>query len=386
MAEGGIFMSKNEAAALRILDEFRMGKLSRSETASLLNCSERAVSRRAAKLRLKGPEGIKHGNYQRSSLSKVDEQKRLEMLRLSKELYYDFNMSHCLEMLKKNHDLEISYTSFHRWCRKEGIGKRRRRRASKARVYRERMAYEGLMLQMDGSHHAWNGRDKWCLIAMIDDATSAIPAARFFPTETTLGCMKVLRAVIESQGVPQIIYTDQAGWAGGGKRESFPQFVRACEELGIRVITTSSPESKGRIERAWGTIQDRLVPELRLTGIKSMLDANRYLDQVFLPAYWQTRNTVLPINPSSKYRQLRPEENLNEILCIKHIRQVNANHTINFEGNLYKITDARYGNLKKKQVVIHVAEDDSISIYYSHIKIEHKLVIPPKRNWLRRPA
>ena len=87
---------------------------------------------------------------------------------------------------------------------------------------------------------------------MIDDATSEIPVARFFESETTLACMKVLRAVIEAKGVPQMIYTDEAGWAGGGeKRRGSSQFVRACEELGICVITTSSAESKERIERAW---------------------------------------------------------------------------------------------------------------------------------------
>lgn len=119
------------------------------------------------------------------------------------------------------------------------MGGGRRWKKSKRIVLRERMSSEGLLLQMDGSHHAWNGKDKWCLIAAIDDATSDIPYAEFFKTETTHGCMKVLRKIIELRGVPRIIYTDQAGWSTGGKRNSFSQFVRACEELGIRVIATS---------------------------------------------------------------------------------------------------------------------------------------------------
>ena len=115
---------------------------------------------------------------------------------------------------------------------------------------RERMANEGLLLQMDGSPHCWNGKDQWCLIAAIDDATSKIPAAQFFPTETTWGCMAVQRTIIERFGVPEALYVDGAGWAGGGpKRQFFSQFVRAAEELGIRVIFATSAQAKGRIAR-----------------------------------------------------------------------------------------------------------------------------------------
>lgn len=380
-------MSKNEAVGLRVLEEFRLGELSRLEAAALLGCSERTVTRRVKKIRLEGALGIKHGNYQKPALNRVDASKRERMLKLAEETYFDFNMTHCLEMLKEHHDLATSYTTFHRWCRQAGIAKRKRRRTSKARVYRERMACEGLLLQMDGSHHRWNGKDEWCLIAMIDDATSEIPAAKFFEGETTLGCMQVLRGVIEAKGVPQMIYTDQAGWAGGGeKRRGFSQFVRACEELGIRVITTSSAEAKGRIERAWCTTQDRLVPELRIAGIKSMLDANRYLEQVYLPKYWHVRNTVKARDETSRYRALLPSEDLNEIFCIKYTRQIHSDQTVQFDNQLYKITDRRYGSLKKKEVTIHVYETGGLALYFGHIRLTFEHVIKPKRRWERSIA
>jgi biotin operon repressor len=380
-------MSKNEAVLLTILDQFQSGVISRRQAAELIGCSERAVTRRTKKLREKGVQGIKHGNYLRASVNRIEDAKRERMLLLAKETYFDFNMAHCLEMLEMHHDLSVSYGTFHGWCRKAGIGKRKRRRTSKARVYRERMACEGLLLQMDGSHHRWNGDDEWCLIAMIDDATSEIPAARFFEGETTLGCMTVLRAVIEAKGVPQMIYTDRAGWAGGGpKRNGFSQFVRACEELGIRVITTSSAESKGRIERAWCTTQDRLIPELRLAGITTMIDANRYLDQEYIPKYWHVQNTVVARQEGSRYRPLRQEEDLNEIFCIKHTRQIHNDHTVSFDGKVYKVTDRHFGSLKKKDVSVHTHEDGSMSLYYGHIKLEYELVVPPKRNWQTRAA
>lgn len=384
--KGGVFMSKNESVALAVLEDFRSGRITRKEAASILGCSERAVTRRARKLRLKGPEGIKHGNYLKPAVNRINDSIRDQFLRLVRERYFDFNMVHCLEKLKAEHGLSVSYATFHGWCREAGIAKRKRRRTSKARVYRERMACEGLLLQMDGSHHKWNGRDEWCLIAMIDDATSEIPFGKFFNGETTFACMQVLRSVIEAKGVPQMVYTDRAGWAGGGKRQDFSQFIRACEELGIRVITTSSPQAKGRIERAWGTAQDRLIPELRLAGITSMLDANRYLAQVYLPKYWQTQNTVEARDPASRYRALKPGENLDEIFCLKYTRQIHNDHTVNFEGQNYKILNRYMGSLRKKDVTVHVSEKGEISMYYSHIKLEVELIRRPTRTWTRRGA
>jgi hypothetical protein len=384
MAKAGVFMSKNDLVALKVLEDFRFGKISRREAAQLLGCSERAVTRRAGKVRVKGPAGIKHGNCQREAVNRVDSAKREQMLALARDVYFDFNMSHCLEMLRDRHSLTTSYMTFRSWCRESGIGKVRRRRTSKARVYRERMANEGLLLQMDGSHHAWNGQDKWCLIALIDDATSEIPAARFFEGETTVACMAVLRATIEAKGVPQMIYTDEAGWAGGSaKRHGFSQFVRACQELGIRVLTTNSAEAKGRIERVWRTTQDRLVPELRIHGITTMVDANRYLDQVYIPKYWHVRNTVAAKDETSMFRLLKPHENLDEIFCLKYLRQIRSDHTLSFENRLYKVTDRRYGSLKKKDAAVHVYNDGALALFCGHLKLEFSEVVLPKRNWKR---
>ena len=132
------------------------------------------------------------------------------------------------------------------------------------------MPAEGYLLQMDGSPHRYNGRDIWSLILAIDDATSEIPHGEFFLSETTTACMQVLRRIVEKKGLPRALYVDKAGWAGGGKRVEFCQFHRACEELGIQVLFANSPEAKGRVERSFNTIQDRIIPELRLAKIKTM--------------------------------------------------------------------------------------------------------------------
>lgn len=238
------------------------------------------------------------------------------------------------------------------------------------------------MIQLDGSPHKWNGRDEWCLVAAIDDATSTMAAARFFPSETTWACFHVLRAIIERYGVPEVLYTDNAGWAGGGeKRRNFTQFVRACEELGICLVTTSSPEAKGRIERSFRTMQNRLIPELALNGITGMVDANRYLNQVFLPDYWNKALTVEPRSPTSRYRGLRAGQNLDLILCFKYRRRLARNHTIQLHGVSYRVYRKELGSLAGKEVTAHITEDGAVSWYYGAILLTAEVFQPPKRRW-----
>lgn len=263
----------------------------------------------------------------------------------------------------------------------EGLGVARKRRSSKARVARERAANEGIMLQMDGSPHKWNGKDTWSIIAVIDDATSDVPHAEFFPSETTWACMNVLRKVIEKKGVPELILTDEAGWStGSSKRQNFSQFVRACNELGIKVIGTPSPESKGRIERFNRTTQDRLIPEMRLKGIKSIADANRYLEQVYLPE-WAKKRAVEAVSSTTRYRPIPDGLDLRDIFCLKHTRTVNRDQTVHFKTFRYRIKEPARGNLWKHEVTVHEYEDGSIAIFYGDEKLTVEKLRKPIRRW-----
>ncbi len=335
--DGTISMSKNEQYLFRIIEDYRAGRISRKEASMLLGLSEKSVQRKAKRVRELGMEGVKHGNSRSKPHNKIDEGLKEAMLKLASSSYSDFNMTHCFEMLQKLHGLTVSYSSFRSWCRAAGIGKRKRRRASKKRMYRERLANEGLLLQMDGSHHKWNGQDEWVLIAAIDDATSDIPYAEFFRSEDTINCMTVLRRIIEIRGIPEALYVDHAGWFGGLKRQHFFQFGRACDELEVRVIFANSAQAKGRIERTWQTFQDRLIPELRINGIKALGAANEYLQKHFIPNYWLERNTVTARDPQSRYRQLAQGINLDHIFCMKYERKVRRDHTVMFGNKLYKL-------------------------------------------------
>lgn len=266
-----ITMGANEQFKFVVLEEYRNGRKSRKEAALLLNKSERTIDRMLKKIAEKGISALKHGNHKRSPKNKTPDEIREKISALYSTKYYDFNMTHFNEMLLENESVPIGYQSLRRLCHEKGHVKLKRKNRKKSKYHRDRMASTGLLLQMDGSHHDWNGKEKWCLIAMIDDADSEIAYAEFFKSEDTINCLKVLEAVIAAKGIPHAVYVDKAGWFGGLKRQEFSQFVRACEELGIKVIYANSPEAKGRIERAWHTFQDRLVPEMRLCGIATQI-------------------------------------------------------------------------------------------------------------------
>ena len=384
----GVFVARKEEVAFWAIEDFRSGKLKRSEVAEMLGVSPKTVSRKAARIRASGLAGLRHGNKGRAAHNRLAEELQSQVLALVKERYFDFNLVHTLEMLKDHHGLKLSYATLYAWVRRAGLGRgKSRRRPSRARVQRERMANEGLMLQMDGSHHRWNGKDEWCLIAMIDDATSDIPCAEFFSGETTVACLKLLGDLVTKKGIPDIIYTDEAGWADrSGKRQQFSQFKRACEELGIRLITTRSPQAKGRIENAWKTFQDRLVPELRLNAIKGMLDANRYVQQSFLPKYW-SRLRVEARSRTTRYRPLPAHLDIAQITCLKYGRQVASDHCVSFEADRYRIVDLRFGSLRGQDVTVHRYPDDRIEIFHGHLRLKVEKLAPLKRQWEgRHPA
>jgi transposase len=348
----GIYMSKKEEFTYRAVMDFLNGKLSRSSTAELLQIRERSVTRLARRIEAKGFVGATHGNRGSTPANKKPDELKLSTMKLVEELYYDFNMTHCLEKLKEGHGVELKYSVFRRWCHERHMVKRRKRRRAQARFKRTRMPNEGLLLQFDGSPHRWNNKDVWCLIGAIDDATSEMPWAEFFLAEDTLNCMTVMQRIIEKKGIPHAVYVDKAGWFGGQKRQMFSQFKRACEDLNIRVIFANSAQAKGRIERAWDTLQDRLIPEMRIRNIHRMPAANDFLQSQFLPNYWEQNNRVVPHSIESRYRHVPAGVDLNEIFCIKEHRTVKADHTLSWDGVIYNVASPLKYSIQKQHIEI----------------------------------
>ena len=354
---GGIFMSKENQFTHRIISDFLGGKMQRRQAAELLQVRERTVTRMARRIEAKGLVGAIHGNRGQRAVNRTPEALKVEVMELVEKRYFDFNMTHCLEKLVNDHKIEVSYSVFRRWCHKKNLVKRKKRRSSRVRRSRVRMGNEGLLLQMDGSHHKWNGEQEWCLIAAIDDATSDIPYAEFFLSEDTLNCMTVMQRIIERKGIPYAIYVDKAGWFGGMKRQQFCQFKRACEDLGIKVIFADSAEAKGRIERTWDTFQDRLSPEMRLRNIHRIPSANEYLQNEFLPNYWKINNTVPPQSPQIRYQPVTTGINLKEIFCLKDYRSVKRDHTVSWKGQRHQITTPLKYSIRGQHIEIRTYQD-----------------------------
>jgi len=379
----GLYMSVTEQFTFNVLNDFGLGKIKRSEAAMMLGITERSVTRKASRFRTKGLPGVQHGNKGKTPPNRVSDDLQMRVIKLVREKYFDFNATHCLERLKKDEGFEISYSVFYRWLKKAGLIKRTKRRNTHPRFLRSRLPCEGLMLQMDGSHHAWNGKDEWVLIAVIDDATSKIPWAEFFTSEDTLNCMTVLQRVIEKVGIPEMIYTDKAGWFGGTtKREGFNNFTAACELLGIRVIFAGSAQAKGRIERSWSTFQDRLIPELRLTETRTIPAANEFMQKEFLPNYWDVQNTVEPRSEDIRYRQLPAGVDLDQILCLKETRWIKGDHTVSWKSEIYRVFPPAHVSLKDRQIELRTYQDLTTKAFFAdrEIRIERIKEAPAEKS------
>ena len=251
------------------------GKIDIVNAAKLLNKSRRTIERYLKKYRKVGLQFAVHQNTGKSPPNKSCDELKRTVQKLIKEKYFDVNLAHLAELLKDKEHILVKRETLRIWAHDIHHVKRAKRRRSQIRKRRERMEAPGLLLQMDGSTHRWFGDKKSCLIAIIDDATSEIHA-QFFDSETTLGCLQVLRDYIDRNGVFKALYVDKAGIFGGPKRCNFSQVKRACDELGIQIIFANSPQGKGRIERSFDTFQDRLIPEFRLNNIQDM-------DSVLMP-------------------------------------------------------------------------------------------------------
>lgn len=361
----GMYMSKQGQFLYSTVADFLNSKLSRKQAAEVLEVSERSITRMARRVEERGLFAAVHGNRGKAPWNKKDKDLKGSVMELVERRYFDFNMTHCLEKLRDEHGIKVGYETLRRWCHEKRLVKRAKKRKMKARYKRIRAQSEGLLLQMDGSPHRYNGKDEWCLIAAIDDATSDIPHAEFFHSEDTINCMTVLQRIIEKKGIPYALYVDQAGCFGGGKRAQFNQFKRACEELGIKIIFATSAQGKGRIERTWDTVQDRIIPEMRLRKIKSMPAANQFLQDQFLPNYWKIQNTVPANSKKTSYTALESKIDLKQVLCLKDYRAVNADHTISWEGVTYSLQSPVKHSIYRQKIEIRTYQDLTWKAFYA---------------------
>lgn len=365
--EGFILKAKDQLK-LEIVYKITGGQMSQKEAQKILQVSERTVRRYVHKYRRQGIGFIRHGNLRRRPRNKIPMELKRQVQKLAQEKYFDFNICHLQEKLLQE-GIQIKYQTLRRWCHEIHMVKRAKKRRSKARYYRERMSQEGLMLQLDGSHHCWFGGRFLCLLAAIDDATSEV-FAKFYEGETTCACLDFLKEIVRRKGIFKCLYTDKAGVYGGIKRENFSQVERALGELGAQVIYAHSPEAKGRIERLFNTLQDRLVAELRLNGIGTIEDANRYLAEVYLPQIHNPKTMVLAQNPVTGYRALPSEMDLEKIFCVKEYRVVGRDHTVSIGGEKWMIADPIRESIAKQKLELRYDKWGNWHAFFANRKLK----------------
>ena len=257
------------------------------------------------------------------------------MVHLAGTRYARANHTHLSELLSEREGIDIGRTTLRRILVNAGLSSPRQRRPPKHRVRRQRMPREGMLIQMDCSHHPWLGNQvpPFTLLIAVDDATGTVVDALFCQQEDAHNYFLLMQALMERCGRPVALYTDRHGvfrhTPGSGLPGMPTQFSRAMEELGIQMIFVLSPQGKGRVERAAGTFQDRLVTELRLAGASNIGEANRVLKQ-FLPRF-NRRFGVPPQHHEPAYRPLDPELCLEQVLCFKHRRKVARDNTVRFQ-------------------------------------------------------
>src|SRR6267378_976793 len=341
-----IALSQRERDRLKVLHEVKQKHLSQVAAAARLKVSDRQVRRMLLRLRERGDSSLIHGLRGRPSNRKLAARLEQKILARVRQCYADFGPTLAAEHLAKEGFL-VSRETLRKWMTKAALWRPRSQRVKTVHVWRERRARFGELVMQDSSPFRWlEDRGPAChLIALIDDATSRI-WGRFTEHDTTEENLRTLQGWLRRYGRPLAHYTDKNSiFQKAGPQPLSEQlrgdplrtqFGRALNELGIEWIAAHSPQAKGRIERLFETLQDRLVKEMRLAGIDNIAAANHFLEMRFLPA-WEQRFTVAPRKPRNAHRRLDREQHLEEILSVRAARKVADDHTVSWEGTRWGV-------------------------------------------------
>jgi transposase len=396
-------MTQRDRDRLVVLKKALKKLIQQSQAAQELGISARQVKRLLRRLRREGDKAVVHGLRGRPSQRKRSRTEREKIIRiLSQDVYRGFGPTLASEYLAKRHQVEIGREALRQILIEGGLWKARRHRVEAVHQWRPRRSCRGELVQWDTSEHDWleDRGEKLYLIHMIDDATSEL-TARFVRHDSTEENMRLLGRYLERHGRPVAFYTDKASLFRTApkvardernlprdEREPLPptQIGRALRELGVAWIAAHSPQAKGRIERSFGTAQDRLVKGLRLEKVKTVAQANRYLEEEFLP-WWNQHLQVAPANPADAHRPLSEEHDLAATLSEVHTRQVANDYTVRFLGKLYRIAkpDVRPG-LRGGTVRVELRLDGEVRMRFANHYVAIEPCLPQPKAVAPKPA
>ena len=381
-------MNQKQQREDEILSRLKARALDVGTAAELLGISPRQVRRLRARFRQEGFGAVIHGNVGRLPANRTDPALVEHILALAGQggKYQDLNVCHLQDLLDEQEQIKIGRSTLDRLLKEAGLRHRAGRTAPVHRRRRLRRPAEGMMLQIDGSPFDWlEGRGpKADLIGGIDDATGKVVFLLFRPTEDQIAYLLLLRTVAQSYGIPMSIYHDRHTILRSPKqptleeelagRSPMSQIQRVMAELGIESIPAYSPQAKGRIERLWGTLQDRLTKELRLAGITTMEKANAFLPG-FIDRY-NRRFAKVPQDPNNAWVSLPPELDLNYYFAIRESRKVGSDNCISWYGQrLQLLPGPKNPSLVERRVSVHVVPEGNIYVYHDRHPVAYRTVL-----------
>lgn len=387
-------MSLKQWRRLDVIERIERGEMTIAEGAQALGISRRQMKRIRKRVRLEGQVGVVHRNTGRAPKHKAAQLVRDRVVALRRALYAGFNDEHFTEKLREKEKLDVSRSSVRRWLREAGIASPRNRRAPKHRRRRDRRPQAGQMILWDGSRHDWleERGPRLCLIGAIDDATGELlPGAHFVEEECTLGYLRVLLAIVKDKGVPIAAYMDRHGtlkrndknWTLDEQlagRQEPTQVRRALNELGIQVIYALSPQAKGRVERLWGTLQDRLVSELRLVRASTADEANRLLRRYRVEH--NMRFAIPPEEANPAWRPCPPGISPEDACALTYARRVANNNTVRVDGaviDIPKRSNAIRRTFAKALVIVRHLLDGRYRVFFEDTMIAQTKARIPKQ-------
>ena len=373
-----IIMTDKDIFRFGVINDLNNNKLSMSQAKVILGLSGRQIKRIRKQVREEGTEGVIHKGRDKIGNRKIPTETREKMEELLTGTYTDFGPTFASEKLLDNHGITISKETVRSIMVEIGLRKVKPRKTNKEyRAWRPRKDHYGEMLQFDGSYHYWfEGRSgEHCLLASIDDATGQITKAVFAKNEGVTEVSKFWKEYAEELGKPVSIYLDKFSTYkvnhvnAVDNHELLTQFEKMTDRVGIELITAHSPQAKGRIERLFETLQDRLVKEMRLLGISTVEEANVYLRDIFLPAF-NKKFGVVPTSDGDVHRQLSDTErdNLPSLFSIQHTRVVSNDFCVQYENQWFQLEREQPTTVcRKDTIVIEKRIDDTI-----HLKLRDK--------------
>jgi len=388
MAKEVITLSRKEINRLRVIHQVMDRQLLQVDGARLLGLTDRQVRNIIQKVRQKGDEAIAHGNRGRVAANKMPEEQEERIGKIVEEHYWDFGPTLASEKLWERDEIRVGREKLRQIMIERGIWKVRKRRDRPLHPWRERKVYLGEMVQMDGSHHEWleDRGPKMVFMGYIDDATNRT-FGHFYDHEGVYPAMDSIERYISRYGLPQSIYLDKHSAYKTTRqpnldeelrgRAAATQFERALEELGLEMIHADSPQAKGRVERLFGTLQDRLIKDMRLAKIKNIQEANAFLEDYFYG--YNERFSRVPKREGDLHRPLPEDINLREIFCLKGTRTINNGYIIKWKNRLF-ILDNPSLALRRRKVEVREHFDGEITVKFNrrYLDIHEVFEVKPK--------